>query len=66
MIKIATMEGVREYAEGYPVELLWDEERNRYIIYAQNQGGYDCVQIDFADLISFFAERSMDGRGRNW
>lgn len=53
MIKIAVMDGVREYAEGYPVELLWDEERKRYIIYAQNQGGCDGVQIDFADLISF-------------
>jgi hypothetical protein len=53
MIKIATMDGVREYAEGYQVELLWDEERKRYVIYAQNQGGNDGVLIDFADLISF-------------
>ena len=61
MITIAILTGVREYAEGYPVELLWDEDIQRFIIYAKNQGGDDCVNIDLFDLIKWIKSVQWTG-----
>lgn len=51
MPKICDMEGVREYCEGFPVELGLDDETGRLIIRATNEGGANCTDIDLDDLI---------------
>jgi hypothetical protein len=50
MAKICDMAGVREYSEGFPVE-LWREDTGRLTIIARNQDGFDCTSIDFSDLV---------------
>lgn len=47
------MEGVREYAEGLPVELLRDKETGRPLIRAFNEAGHNCTEIDLLDLLAW-------------
>ncbi len=54
----AVMTGVREYAEGNPVELETVEGRVR--VRAVNQGGYDSVSIDLLDLLSWLHKNRPD------
>jgi len=55
----AVMTGVREYAEGYPVELrvIPDDQNGagRLAICAQNEGGCNGIDIDLADLVAWLA-----------
>jgi hypothetical protein len=57
MAKICDMEGVREYSEGFPVE-LWRDDAERLTIIARNQDGFDCTSIDFLDLVSWLQRGS--------
>lgn len=57
------LDGVREYAEEYDVELTYDKKTsnnrfgsNRYIILAANEGGYNCTEVDFLDLIEWMRQ----------
>lgn len=45
------MEHVREYSEGLPVDIL--KHKDRPIIVAANEGGYNSVQIDLIDVITW-------------
>lgn len=45
------MTGVREYAEGFPVEMQFDEKAQRFVIVAYNEDGFDSVAIDVLDLL---------------
>ena len=58
------LESVREYAEGFPVEIL-THENGREVIRAENQGGYDCVLIDLKDLLDAIKNRDVVGAQRN-
>lgn len=53
MTLISKMDGVREYAEGFPVELVWNDELGRAVIVGINQDGYDGVEIDLLDLVQW-------------
>ena len=45
------MDGVREYNEGMPVELDYDEDSDRLCVISRNEGGHDCTVVDLEDLI---------------
>jgi hypothetical protein len=53
-MKIATMEDVREYAEGYPVE-LWRNREGRVIIRAFNECGNNVTEVDLYDLLEWLS-----------
>lgn len=59
MTMVTVMTGVREYAEGRPLSILWREEDHRFVIQAENGGGHDCVHIDLGDLISWLRPRGQ-------
>jgi hypothetical protein len=43
------MTGVKEYAENMDVELQY--VGGRYVIYAQNEAGYNCTMVDLIDVL---------------
>ena len=47
------MTGVREYAEGMDVELKFDDEENRFVIYAKNEAGHNCTMVDLLDVLEW-------------
>jgi hypothetical protein len=49
--KSLELTGVREYAEGFPVELRVDEDSKRTVIHALTEGGYNCTDVDLQDLL---------------
>lgn len=51
------MEGIREYAEGNPVQLV---EGNRPRIAAYNEGGYNGTEIDLLDLLGWILKNRPD------
>jgi hypothetical protein len=53
MPKICDMEGVREYGEGYPVELWRDDVSGRLVIRAFNEGHHNDVVIDLWDILEW-------------
>lgn len=50
------MIGVREHSEGYPVELLYNDEAGRWVVQATNEGGHRVTTIDFEDLVQWIAK----------
>jgi hypothetical protein len=44
---------VREYAEGYAVQIVLNEENNRLCVEATNEGGYNGTSIDLLDLLNW-------------
>jgi len=50
------MEGVREYGDGLPVELLWDRHHQRWVIEAMNEGGQARTSVDLIDLVEWLKE----------
>ena len=59
-IKIAVLNGVREYGEGLPVEIWLDGETGRLVLSAYNQCGDGFVNIDISDLISWLQTGRVD------
>lgn len=54
-----TLEEIREYAEGYPVDIL--QLRNgRWCVQAHNQSGHDATQVDLVDLVRWLHEHRPD------
>lgn len=53
---ICRMDGVREYAEGFPVELVLDGETRRLAIRALNEGGHNVTLIDVFDLLGWLGK----------
>lgn len=51
------LQAIREYAEGYPVEISKDEETGREVIIAQNEGGHNCTMVDLLDVVEFYFKR---------
>lgn len=51
------LENVREYSEGMKVELTM--HRGRLCIRAYNEGGYNCTEVDFYDLMNAVADLVM-------
>ena len=49
------MKDIREYVEGFPVEL--DIDRGREVVIACNDGGYNSTAIDILDLIAYLKEK---------
>lgn len=45
------MVGVREHQEELPVSLT--ERNGRQVVYAQNEGGHNCTEVDLLDLIAW-------------
>lgn len=56
MPKIREMQGVREYAEGFPVELWRDATTGRLTIMAFNEGKCNSVDIDLEDLLHWLRD----------
>lgn len=50
--KIATLEGVREHAEGMPVE-LWMLDSGRVVVRARNENGYNHTDVDLSELLNW-------------
>lgn len=50
---VGKMDGVREYAEGYPVELRRDDRNGRLVVRALNEGGYNLTDVDLLDLLQW-------------
>jgi len=53
MPKISQMEFVREWSEGFPVELHRHETSGRLVIRARSSGGNSVVDIDLWDLVDW-------------
>ena len=56
------LEGVREYTEGYPVELRHDAITGRMMLRAYNEGRYRYTQIDLCDVLEWLSSGPADGR----
>jgi len=59
---IAVMNGVREYAEGRPVELFRDNRNGRIVVRAFNEDGHNETRVDILDLISWLRAGFVGGR----
>ena len=55
MAKICDMEGVREYMEGFPVELWRHEKTGRLVIRAQNEDHNNATDVDLWDLLGWLS-----------
>jgi len=53
MPKLCEMENVRGGDTGFPVELYRDDETGRLVVRGINEGGFACVDIDLADLLTW-------------
>jgi hypothetical protein len=54
-----TMDGVREYAEEFPVELV-TEKNGRIAVRAWNEGRFNCTSIDLLDLLKWVRENKPE------
>jgi hypothetical protein len=54
---VLTMTGVREYSEGFPVELRRDGDSGRLVVRAINEGGHNVTHVDVLDLLNWFRAR---------
>ncbi len=63
MLKV--MKGVREYCEGYPVELIRDGGTGRWVIRAYNEGGNNVTKVDLFDLVDWLAKGPEIARTRD-
>jgi hypothetical protein len=61
MSKICDMEGVRGGDTGFPVELVFEEESQRIMVRAINEGGYACTETDLFDLIAWLHNVAPEG-----
>ncbi len=55
------MDGVREYGEGEPVELVRSTRNGRLVIRAYNEGRNATTQIDFLDLVEWLRNGPKNG-----
>ena len=54
--------GVREYTEGYPVELVRDPRSGRLSILAKNEGGNNETLVDLLDVVDWLRSGPRNGR----
>jgi hypothetical protein len=50
---LSEMTGVREYGEGYPVELVRNQATNRLVLRAWNECHNNKIEIDLYDLLDW-------------
>jgi hypothetical protein len=55
---------IREYTEGYPVEIK-RHDNGRLIIEALNEGGYNATQVDLLDVINYYNKKKWKGEPLN-
>jgi hypothetical protein len=60
MPKICDMNRVREYAEGYTVELWKEYDTGRFLIVARNENGQNDTMVDLVDVLNWL--RRDDGK----
>ncbi len=58
--KLATLSGVREYAEGWDVE-LWRTRAGRLIVRSYNEGHNAYTDVDLLDLLAGLSSAKGDG-----
>jgi len=46
---------IREYGEELDVEVEFDQEKNRWVIIANNQSGFDCTMVDLMDVVDWYS-----------
>jgi hypothetical protein len=51
--KICDMEGVRGGDSGFSVQLCCEEDTNRLVVRAINEGGFACTDVDLFDLVAW-------------
>jgi len=44
---------IREYAEGYCVSIETDQEHDRLVIVALNEGGFNGTSVDLLDVLQW-------------
>ena len=52
-MKDIIMKGVREYGEEMEVSLSTDKESGRIVIYALNEAGCCCTEVDLKDVFDW-------------
>lgn len=52
-MKVCEMASVREWSEGYPVELWRDEDSGRLVIRAKSECGNSIVHVDLWDVVAW-------------
>jgi len=57
-----TLDGVREYGEGYPVELRHHAGTGRFMLTAWNEGRNNLTRVDLSDVLDWLAAGPADGR----
>ncbi len=58
---ICDLDGVRGGDAAFPVQLVLDEESERVMVRAINEGGYACADIDLLDLVLWLQKVAPDG-----
>ncbi len=54
------MAGVREYGEGFPPWIEWDEGKERWTLNASNECGHNSTSIDLIDLLRWLKDNQDD------
>ncbi len=54
-------DGVRGGDTGYPVTIVCDDETNRLMLRAINEGGFACTDIDLLDFIEWLHRLAPNG-----
>ena len=50
----------REYSEGMEVGVDREEDSNRWIVRAYNEGGHNCTEVDILDLVDWLRKNKPD------
>jgi len=56
------MTGVREYSEGYPVELVRNQATNRLVLRAHNEGHNNVTEVDLFDVLEWLQKGPQESR----
>ena len=59
---LCEMIGVREYGEGYPVELVRNQATNRLVLRAHNEGHNNVTEVDLFDVLEWLQKGPQESR----
>lgn len=51
------LEGVRGGDSEFPVSICHDEDSDRLVVRAINEGGFSCTDVDLLDFLTYLATR---------
>jgi len=54
------MINIREYEEEMPVEILEDPKIKRWVIHANNEGGFNYTTVDLLDVIDWIKKNKPE------